>query len=152
MRSDIKAPRSGTVTNLQFSTVGGVIPPGAQVLEIVPQDDKLVIEARVSPNDIDVVHEGLEVNIRVTAFSQRWFAPVKGVVADVSPDRLTDPEGRPYFQAMIEIDSESLAEHEGMILSPGMAAQLEIVTGARTILAYLFAPITDSFDRAFREQ
>ena len=152
VRSDIKAPRSGTVTNLQFSTVGGVIPPGAQVLEIVPQDDKLVIEARVSPNDIDVVHEGLEVNIRVTAFSQRWFAPVKGVVADVSPDRLTDPEGRPYFQAMIEIDSESLAEHEGMILSPGMAAQLEIVTGARTILAYLFAPITDSFDRAFREQ
>lgn len=152
VRSDIKAPRSGTVTNLQFSTVGGVIPPGAQVLEIVPQDDKLVIEARVSPNDIDVVHEGLEVNIRVTAFSQRWFAPVKGVVAGVSPDRLTDPEGRPYFQAMIEIDSESLAEHEGMILSPGMAAQLEIVTGARTILAYLFAPITDSFDRAFREQ
>lgn len=60
MRSDIKAPRSGTVTNLQFSTVGGVIPPGAQVLEIVPQDDKLVIEARVSPNDIDVVHEGLK--------------------------------------------------------------------------------------------
>ena len=152
VRSDIKAPRSGTVTNLQFSTVGGVIPPGAQVLEIVPQDDKLVIEARVSPNDIDVVHEGLEVNIRVTAFSQRWFAPVKGIVSDVSPDRLTDPEGRPYFQAMIEIDSESLAEHEGMILSPGMAAQLEIVTGARTILAYLFAPITDSFDRAFREQ
>lgn len=152
VRSDIKAPRSGTVTNLQFSTVGGVIPPGAQVLEIVPQDDKLVIEARVSPNDIDVVHEGLGVNIRVTAFSQRWFAPVKGIVSDVSPDRLTDPEGRPYFQAMIEIDSESLAEHEGMILSPGMAAQLEIVTGARTILAYLFAPITDSFDRAFREQ
>ena len=68
------------------------------------------------------------------------------------PVALTDPEGRPYFQAMIEIDSESLAEHEGMILSPGMAAQLEIVTGARTILAYLFAPITDSFDRAFREQ
>ncbi|OSQ29566.1 HlyD family type I secretion periplasmic adaptor subunit [Thalassospira sp. MCCC 1A03138] len=152
VRSDIKAPRAGTVTNLQFSTVGGVIPPGAQVLEIVPQDDKLVIEARVSPNDIDVVHEGLGVNIRVTAFSQRWFAPVKGIVSDVSPDRLTDPEGRPYFQAMIEIDSESLAEHEGMILSPGMAAQLEIVTGARTILAYLFAPITDSFDRAFREQ
>lgn len=152
VRSNIRAPRSGTVTNLQFSTVGGVIPPGAQVLEIVPQDDKLVIEARVSPNDIDVVHEGLGVNIRVTAFSQRWFAPVKGVVSEVSPDRLTDPEGRPYFQAMIEIDSQSLAEHQGMILSPGMAAQLEIVTGARTILAYLFAPITDSFERAFREQ
>ncbi|OSQ49117.1 HlyD family type I secretion periplasmic adaptor subunit [Thalassospira alkalitolerans] len=152
VRSDIKAPRAGTVTSLQFTTIGGVIPPGAQILEIVPQDDKLVIEARVSPNDIDVVHAGLEVNIRVTAFSQRWFAPVKGVVADISPDRLTDPEGRPYFQAMIEIDAESMAEHEGMILSPGMAAQLEIVTGARTILAYLFAPITDSFERAFREQ
>jgi len=152
VRSDIKAPRNGTVTNMQFTTVGGVIPPGAQVLEIVPADDRLVIEARVSPNDIDVVSAGLPVNIRVTSFSQRWFAPVKGTVTDVSPDRLTDSEGRSYFQAMVEIDAESLAEHEGMILSPGMPAQLEIVTGARTILAYLFSPITTSFDRAFREQ
>lgn len=137
---------------MQFTTVGGVIPPGAQVLEIVPLDDRLVIEARVSPNDIDVVSVGLGVNIRVTAFSQRWFAPVKGVVTDVSPDRLTDSEGRSYFQAMVEIDADSLAEHEGMILSPGMPAQLEIVTGSRTILAYLFSPITTSFERAFREQ
>ena len=152
VRSDIKAPRNGTVTNMQFTTIGGVIPPGAQVLEIVPLDDRLVIEARVSPNDVDVVSTGLPVNIRVTAFSQRWFAPVKGTVTDVSPDRLTDSEGRSYFQAMVEIDAESLAEHEGMILSPGMPAQLEIVTGSRTILAYLFSPITTSFDRAFREQ
>jgi len=152
VRSDIKAPRNGTVTNMQFTTEGGVIPPGAQVLEIVPVDDRLVIEARVSPNDIDVVAAGLPVNIRVTAFSQRWFAPVKGTVTDVSPDRLTDSEGRSYFQAMVEIDSESLAEHEGMILSPGMPAQMEIVTGSRTVLAYLFSPITTSFDRAFREQ
>lgn len=152
VRSDIKAPRNGTVTNMQFTTVGGVIPPGAQVLEIVPLDDRLVIEARVSPNDIDVVSTGLGVNIRVTAFSQRWFAPIKGVVTDVSPDRLTDAEGRSYFQAMVEIDADSLAEHEGMILSPGMPAQLEIVTGSRTILAYLFSPITTSFERAFREQ
>ena len=86
------------------------------------------------------------------AFPGRWFAPVKGVVTDVSPDRLTDSEGRSYFQAMVEIDADSLAEHEGMILSPGMPAQLEIVTGSRTILAYLFSPITTSFERAFREQ
>ncbi|NIZ00400.1 HlyD family type I secretion periplasmic adaptor subunit [Thalassospira lucentensis] len=152
VRSNIIAPRNGTVTNLQFTTVGGVVPPGAKVLEIVPLDDRLVIEARVSPNDIDVVSKGLGVNIRVTAFSQRWFAPVKGTVTEVSPDRLTDSEGRSYFQAMIEIDAESLAEHEGMILSPGMPAQLEIVTGARTVLSYLFSPITNSFERAFREQ
>ncbi|MDP2698897.1 HlyD family type I secretion periplasmic adaptor subunit [Thalassospira sp.] len=151
-RSVIRAPREGTVTNLQFTTVGGVIPPGAQILDIIPFDDRLVIEGRISPNDIDVVVPGLSVNIRITAFSQRWFAPVKGVVMDVSPDRLTDPDGRAYFQAMVEIDAENLAEHEGMALYPGMAAQLEIVTGARTILSYLFAPITESFDRAFREQ
>lgn len=151
-RSTIKAPTEGTVTNMKFTTVGGVIPPGAQVLEIVPRDDKLVIEARISPNDIDVVTRGLKVNIRLTAFSQRWFAPIKGEVVDVSPDRLTSQDGRPYFQAMVEIDAESLADHEGMVISPGMAAQLEIVTGAHTILAYLFAPITDSFERAFREE
>ncbi|AUG54277.1 HlyD family type I secretion periplasmic adaptor subunit [Thalassospira marina] len=151
-RSKIIAPSEGTVTDLKFTTVGGVIPPGAPILEIVPHDDQLVIEGRISPNDIDVVSPGLLVNIRVTAFSQRWFAPVKGEVVDVSPDRLTDGDGRPYFRAMVEIDAESLAEHEGMILSPGMAAQLEIVTGARTILAYLFEPITDSFQRAFREE
>ncbi|MCC9620864.1 HlyD family type I secretion periplasmic adaptor subunit [Thalassospira sp. MA62] len=152
VRSNITAPRNGTVTNMQFTTVGGVIPPGAKVLEIVPLDDRLVIEARVSPNDIDVVSTGLSVNIRVTSFSQRWFAPIKGTVTDVSPDRLTDADGRSYFQAMIEIDAESLAEHEGMVLSPGMPAQLEIVTGARTVLSYLFSPITTSFERAFREQ
>jgi HlyD family type I secretion membrane fusion protein len=151
-RSKIVAPTEGTVTSLKFTTVGGVIPPGAAILEIVPHNDRLVIEGRISPNDIDVVSPGLLVNIRVTAFSQRWFAPVKGEIVDVSPDRLSDSDGRPYFRALVQIDADSLAEHEGMILLPGMAAQLEIVTGARTILAYLFAPITDSFQRAFREE
>lgn len=152
-RTEIVAPRAGIVTGQNFTTVGGVIPAGAPILDIVPSGDELIIEARISPDDIDVVHPGLPVNIRLTALSQRWVAPLPGVVNEVSPDRLSDPDGRSYYQAVVKIDGESLRLQDmENALYPGMAAQLEIVTGERTVLSYIFSPVVESLRRAFREQ
>jgi HlyD family type I secretion membrane fusion protein len=152
-RTDIRAPLAGTVVGLQVHTRGGVIAPGAALMDIVPSDEKLVIEANVDPIDIDVVHRGLEAQVRITAFSMRNAKPLKGRVMSVSADRLIDERtGQAYYRARIELTENPAKAFEGATLYPGMPAEVMIVTGARTALGYIFNPISSSFNRAFREQ
>ncbi len=149
----VVAPQSGIITGMKIHTQGGVIAPGETVMELVPQDDKLIIEARVSPQDIDVVHQGLEAQVRLTAFKTRKIPPVRGDVIYVSADRFIDPQtNQGYFLSRIEIDEDELMRLQEVELYPGMPADVLIVTGSRTLLSYLIAPITDSFYLAFREQ
>lgn len=152
-RVDIVAPLDGRVTALKANTVGGVVKPGDTLMTLIPLDDKLVVEARVTPQDIDVVHEGLKAQVRLSAFATRYLPPVEGTVVSVSPDRFEDSRtGEGYFVARIEIPQEALQELGDLKLSPGMPAETLIVTGRRTMLSYLVRPIRDSFGRAFREQ
>lgn len=152
-RIELRSPITGEVTSLNVHTVGGVISPGQPIMDIVPFDDKLVVEARVQPQDIDVVRKGLTARVRLTAYKTRSVPPVEGTVVGVSADRIDDERtGESYFNARIEIDEEQLQKLEGVELSPGMPAEVLIVTGSRTLFAYLVAPISDSFNRAFREQ
>ena len=152
-RTDIRAPLAGTVVGLQVHTRGGVIAPGAALMDIVPSDEKLVIEANVDPIDIDVVHPGLEAQVRITAFSMRNAKPLIGRVMSVSADRLIDERtGQAYYRARIELTENPAKAFEGATLYPGMPAEVMIVTGARTALGYIFNPISSSFNRAFREQ
>jgi HlyD family type I secretion membrane fusion protein len=149
----ITAPLDGTVTDLQVHTVGGVISPGDKIMDIVPQDDKLIVEAKVQPQDIDVVHSGLRATVRLSAYRVRMVPPVDGMVKTVSADKFVDDRsGESYYLARIEIDNEQLAGLEDVNLYPGMPTEVLIVTGARTLANYLMAPITDSFNRALREQ
>lgn len=149
----IRAPITGQVTGLTVFTVGGVIAPGEPIMDIVPKDDKLVVEARIKPEDIDVVQVGLRARVRLLAYKVRSVPPVEGEVVTVSADRFQNEQtGEAYFLARIEIDDAQLDKLEGVELSPGMPAEVLVVTGARSLMAYLFSPITDSFNRAFREE
>ncbi len=152
-RTEIRAPLAGTVVGLQVHTSGGVIAPGARLMDIVPSNEKLVIEANVNPNDIDVVHPNLEAQVRLTAFSMRNAKPLKGRVTSVSADRLINARtGQAYYLARIELTEDPAEAFEGATLYPGMPAEVLIVVGARSTLGYIFAPILSSLNRAFREQ
>ena len=152
-RTEIRAPIAGTVVGLKISTTGGVVAAGEAIMDIVPTDDRLIVEAKVSPQDIDVVHAGLSAQVRFTALSQRNSVPVDGDVLSISADRLADqftPEG--YYLARIALRSDVQAALGGARLQPGMRAEVMIVTGANTALGYFMKPVTNSFNRAFREE
>lgn len=152
-RLEVVAPQSGIVTGLKFHTKGGVIGPGDAIMDIVPQDDRLIIEAQVSTQDIDVVHQGLPARVRLTAYKTRKIPPVEGTVLSVSADRFVDNvTGQPYYLARVMVDQEQLDNIKDVALHPGMPAEVLIVTGDRTLMSYLITPLTDSFFRAFREE
>ena len=151
-RTVIRSPMAGTVVGLQVHTVGGVVAPGQTLLDVVPKGDRLIVEAFVDPNDIDVVEVGLGAQVRLTALTQRNLAPLEGHVTTVSADRLTDQRtGLSYFLARVELDDDPVAKLDGERLYPGMQAEVMIVTGERTTLDYLSRPLVNSFNRAFRE-
>jgi HlyD family secretion protein len=152
-RTVITAPVAGEVVDLKLRTVGGVIGPGEPVLDLVPRDQPLVIEARVSPKDIDVVHPGLMADVHLTAFHTRHLPRVRGEVLQVSGDRLTDEKtGEPYYMAKIVVDMAKVQEKTPEVhLTAGMPAEAMIITGERTMFEYLIEPIRNSFRRALRE-
>lgn len=152
-RTDVRAPIAGVVMNLHFFTRGGVVEPGVPILDIVPQDTALVIEAQISPLDIDVVEPDLPAQVRLTAFKQRKTPVLDGVVTQVSADSMAnEATGEAYYKAQIEIDDRELARLEGVELYPGMPVEGLIMTGQRTLWRYLIGPVEDSFAHAFREQ
>lgn len=151
-RTEIRAPIAGTVVGLKIATTGGVIGAGEAIMDIVPADDRLIVEAKVSPQDIDVVRPGLPAQVRFTALSQRTSVPVDGDVISVSADRLADqftPEG--YYLARVALLPDVHKSLGGVRLQPGMRAEVMIVTGANTALGYFMKPVASSFNRAFRE-
>lgn len=152
-RIEITAPMAGTITGLQVHTVGGVIKPGETLMTLVPANEKLIVEAHVSPQDIDVVHPGLEAEVRLKAFETRFLKPVRGTVTTVSADRFDEPRtGQSYFTARIEIPQEELAKNGNLKLTAGMPADTLIVTGKRTMLSYMIWPMRAGAGRAFKEQ
>lgn len=152
-RTVIRAPVAGTVVELQLRTIGGVLKPGERVLDIVPRDEPLVLEAQVAPSDIDVVHPGLAADVHLVAYRSRHLPRIRGEVRKVSADRLTDPKtGQPYYTAQIVVDKAALAAVAPEVqLTPGMPAEALILTGERTLVDYLVEPIELTFRRALRE-
>ncbi|MGH6905490.1 MAG: HlyD family type I secretion periplasmic adaptor subunit [Geminicoccaceae bacterium] len=152
-RTLITAPTGGTVVELRFRTAGGVIRPGEPILEIVPRDEELLVDARLAPIDIDVVRAGLPARVVLTAFQQRHMPRIEGTVRRVSADALTDPQsGQRFFEVQVEVDPAQLAALAPEIkLAPGMPAEVYIATGERTVLDYLLGPLYESLRRAFRE-
>ena len=152
-RTDVISPADGVVVDMQITNVGAVIQPGERLLDVVPGNEKLVIDARVTPTDIDVVHPGLPAQVRLVAFNQRITPTVEGTVASVSADRLIDEAtGESYFTARIEISNPDDPTLDGLVLLPGMPAEVLIRTGERTLLQYLVSPVQQSFTRSLTEQ
>ena len=150
-RIEITAPASGQVQGLKVFTVGGVIPPRDPLMDIVPSGDVLAVDAQVSVNDIDVVHPGLPVTLRLSALNQRTTPSIQGTVAKVSADRTVDQKtGQPYYTTRIIIGSTDQLP-KNAALQPGMPVEAMIRTGSRTFLEYLAKPITDFAARGLHE-
>ena len=153
VRTSIIAPQAGTVNGLRYSTIGGVISPGGIVMDVTPASDQLVVEALLSPDDIDVVRPGLPARVRLTAYKARRYFSLKATVKQVSADTFKDEKtGRSAYKVRVEIFDTELDSADRLALVPGMLAQVEIVTGERSALRYLLDPVIDSFHRAMKEK
>lgn len=152
-RTEITAPISGTVLDLRFQTIGGVILPGEPVVDIVPADEELLIDARVSPADIDQVSPDLTAQVIFPSFPQRNMPRLTGTVRTVGADALEDPrDGQRYYSVRIGIDKDQFSGLDAeIVLKPGMPAEGYIATGERTFLTYLIRPFIDTVRRSFRE-
>jgi HlyD family secretion protein len=151
-RTEVKAPEDGVVTDLRIHTPGGVIGAGAPLMDLVPRQDRLIVTARVRPEDIDVVHLGLSADVHLLPYNQRRVPRLKGEVIHVSADRLVDKRtDQPYYAAKIRVENQRLAELQGIRIIPGMPAQVFIKTGRSTVALYALRPLLDSFTNAFRE-
>ncbi len=151
-RTVVRAPVAGIVTGMQIHTIGGVIAPGTPIAEIVPQSDELVVESRVSIMDIDRVAEGQDATIRFSSFSGQTVPTVEGTVLSISADSILDQQtGMHYYLARVEVSPEGMARLQGVTLVPGMPAEVFIATGSRTMMQYLFKPLSNAVARSFIE-
>ncbi|MFT5578414.1 MAG: epimerase transport system membrane fusion protein [Paraglaciecola psychrophila] len=152
-RTEVRSPVDGIVMGLQVHTQGGVIGPGTPILDVVPQGGDLIVEAEVSPADIDRIFLGQISDIRFSSFSSSTTPVITGKVITLSADRLTNQQtGMPYFLAQVEVTPEGMENLAELELLPGMPAEVLINTGARTLFQYLTQPITNAFARSLIEE
>lgn len=152
-RTVVVAPVDGTVVDIKFKTLGGVVQRGEPILSIVPAGDELIVEARLTPVDVKAVHAGLEARLNLSAWSSRLVPKIPGIVRSVSADRLTDETTRqPYYLARVAVDRPTLQRMApGVDLIPGMPVEVLVVTERRTMFDYLLRPFDDALWRSFRE-
>lgn len=152
-RTIIRAPVAGRVIDVQIHTNGAVIQPGQRLLDIVPIDDRLIVEARINPNDIDLVEEGGVAKVVLSAYKERKVPKLDGTILNISADILTDEAtNERYFLARVLVDDEILKKlTSDVALYPGMPAQVFLLAGERTMAEYILAPVQEATYRAFRE-
>jgi HlyD family secretion protein len=152
-RTDIRAPQDGVVFQSTANTVGGVIAAGDQIMQIVPESDKLSVEVKVEPKDIDKLAFGQPVLLRFSAFNQRTTPELNGTVQRVGADTSNDQRtGQSYYVVRIDIDDAEVARLGAAKLTPGMPVEAFIQTGERTLVSYLIKPLHDQLMRSFREK
>jgi membrane fusion protein, adhesin transport system len=149
-RTVLKSPVRGLVKNIRIATIGGVIAPGAPVMEIVPLGKRILIEARIKPASIGFVRVGQKVEIKLSAYDYTMYGGLKGEIETISPDALGDTErggaaDASYYRALVRTDSSSLVAHgKALPVMPGMTGSVEVRTGERTVLSYLLRPMLKS--------
>jgi len=152
-RIEIRSPYSGRVVGLAVFSIGGVIGKGEKILDVVPDEQSLVIEAQINVDDISDVRPNTRAEVHLTAYKQRITPTVPGTVAEISADRLVDQKtGQPYYVAMVRLDKDELAKLPQVQLYPGMPATVMIPTEERTAFDYLVGPLVQSFNRSFRQR
>lgn len=159
-RTVIKTPVRGTVKNIRVTTIGGVIQPAVDIMEIVPLDDKLIVETRIRPQDVAFLHPGLPATVKVSAYDYAIYGGLSGTVVQISPDTLRDERRAPgpagaddsYYKVLVRTTTSVL--HSGgkeLPILPGMTASVEIRSGQKTVLDYLLKPVMKARE-AFRER
>ena len=155
-RTVLLSPMKGIVNNLSVTTIGGVVRPGEEILQIIPLDEELFVEARVAPENIANVRPGQEATIKLSAYDYTIFGTLKGEVTLISADTFKDEKSRaadgdPHYKVTLSVDAENLTDRQANIaIRPGMQASVELHTGSKTILQYLLKPLYKSRE-AFHE-
>ncbi len=152
-RTDVRAPVRGVVKGLQVHSIGAVVSPGGVISEIVPIDDELVVESRISPMDIGHIKVGQEANIVMTTYDFARFGSVKGKVKDISATTFLAEDGTVYYKAIVKLDQSFVGDNPSRYpILPGMITEAAINTGEKTLMNYLLRPVYVAMDRAFGER
>ncbi len=152
-RAEIKSPIDGVVKNLRYHTIGGVVRAGEPIMEIVPSEQNLIIEARLSPVDRGYVEVGYPVQVKITTYEFIRYGGLDGEVIHIAADANTDPGGNPYFRLFVKTKKSYLGETAGDLpITPGMQAVVDIHTGSRSVMEYLLRPVLKLKHEAFRER
>ena len=155
-RTYIKAPMKGAVNRVLVTTLGGVLKPGEPMLEVVPVDDVLVVEAQIRPQDIGFVKIGQNANVKISAYDYSIFGSMKGVVTSLSADAISREErGQTVYYYLARIETKTSVMNslgKKLPIIPGMQAQVDVITGNKTVLQYLMKPIVGVKENAFRER
>ena len=154
-RLTLRSPVRGIVKSIEVSTIGGVVPPNGRIMEIVPLDDRLMIEARMSPRDIAFIRPGQRATVKITAYDYAVYGGLEGTVATISPDTIRD-EAKPdvfYYRVFVRTGSDALVNRAGrrFPIVPGMIATVDVHTGSKTVLDYLMKPLNRARE-ALRER
>lgn len=149
-KSQVKSPVRGRVQRLLANTVGGVVQPGKDIVEIVPLDDQLVLEARVAPKDIAFIRPEQSATVKFTAYDFSIYGGLEAKVENISPDTVVDERGNAYYLVRVRTERANFSEKQPII--PGMTAEVDILTGQKTVLAYLLKPVLKVKAYALRER
>jgi adhesin transport system membrane fusion protein len=153
LRADIKSPMKGIVNRVFVTTIGGIVKPGDPIMEVVPADDELVLDAMVLPKDIGFVKLGQNARVKITAYDYSIFGALDGTVTNISADAVPNEKGEAFYQVRIETQAKAIEViDKKLLILPGMQAQVDIITGKKTILQYLSKPIVALKENAFRER
>lgn len=149
-QATLKSPVNGTISRLFFNTVGGVIQPGKEVLEVVPTDDALVLETKIQPKDIAFIRLLQPATVKLTAYDYTIFGTLDAIVENISADSVVDEKGNAYYVVRVRTLRSNLGKNLPII--PGMVAQVDIMTGKKSVLSYLLKPVLKAKSYAFTER
>ncbi len=152
-RTEIKSPVSGIIKDIKINTVGGVVKPGEDIIEIVPMDEQLLVEARIRPSDIAFIYPGQEAIVKITAYDFSIYGGLNGEVIDISADTIMNEKGESFYRVRLRT-TESHLSRKGEILPiiPGMVTSVDILTGEKTVMQYLLKPFIKTLDNAMHER
>ncbi|WP_051201982.1 HlyD family type I secretion periplasmic adaptor subunit [Ferrimonas senticii] len=150
-RTQVTSPVSGIVQTIHINTIGGVIQPGADLIEIVPSDDNLLIEAKIAPQDIAFLRPGLSSIVKLSAYDFTRYGGLNGTLEHISADTIIDEEGNPFYLVRVRTSANHLGHNQQFAIIPGMTASVDIISGKRTVLDYLTKPMRVASQTALRE-
>lgn len=150
-RTVVVSPVTGTVKTLGINTVGGVIQPGMDIVEIVPTEDSLLVEAKIAPQDIAFLRPELPAIVKFSAYDFTKYGGLEGVLEHISADTTQDEEGNSYYIVRVRTEKYSFGHNEELPIIPGMTASVDIITGKRTVLEYMLKPILSAQNNALKE-
>lgn len=153
-RTDVRAPIAGVVNRVLVSTIGGVVAPGESIVEIVPTEDTLLVEAQIRPADIGFLREGQTARVSLSAYDQSIYGALDGVIENISADAIEEEKsGERFYKISVRTDTTKLiSKHGDLTILPGMAAEVSILNGKRTVLAYIMKPLAEVGQRALQDQ